>query len=284
MPGSGFRPELCRKLLIDGLQIFYGITSFTAGYVYDVNNEAAAINVPEKVVAKADTLGGTFNNAGNVCHYKALAFAQIDNTQIGEQCSKVIVGDFRMGAGNYAQQCRFSYIGEAYKANVGQQLQLQNDVVAFAGEARLGKAGRLPGGGRKALIAPAATAALGQYKVLLIRHVMDDLTGFCIPNHSAQRHRDDQVIAVAALHIAATAVAAGLSGIFALIAEIHQGGHAGIDPQHHTATVTAITTVRAASGDILFTQEGHAAVAAVAGLHEDPYFIDKLCHGYSPFV
>lgn len=80
---------------------------------------------------------------GNVCHYKALALAQIDNTQIGEQCSKVIVGDFRMGAGNYAQQCRFSYIGEAYKANVGQQLQLQNDVVAFAGEARLGKAGRL---------------------------------------------------------------------------------------------------------------------------------------------
>lgn len=93
---------LC-QLLIDGLQIFHRIASFTAGYVYDVNNEAAAINVPEKVVAKADTLGGTFNNAGNVCHYKALALAQIDNTQIGEQCSKVIVGDFRMGAGNYAQ-------------------------------------------------------------------------------------------------------------------------------------------------------------------------------------
>ena len=50
-----------------------------------------------------------------------------------------------------------------------------------------------------------------------------------------------------------------------------RGGHEDV------AAVAAVAAGGAALGDELFAAEGHAAVAAVAGLDSDSCFVDKHC-------
>ncbi len=272
------------QLAVDGHQVLHGISPLAAGHVHNVDNQPAPVNMPQEVMAQAHALGCTLDDAGDICHHKALPFAQVHNAQVGEQRGKMVIRNFRMRTGHHGKQRGFSHIGEAHQAHIRQQLQLQNHLMALAGQTCLGKPGRLPGGGSKPLVAPAASTALGQDKILLVGHIVDDLAGFCVPYHRAQGHKDNQVVAIAALHVAALAVAAGLRRIPSLVTEIHQRGHAAIHPQHHAAAMTAVAAVRPARSDIFLPPEGHAAVAAVPRLDKDLYLIDKLCHCHSPFV
>ena len=94
----------------------------------------------------------------------------------------MIVGDLGVRLAHHAQKRRLAHVGKAHQAHIRQELQLQNDIVALPGETRLGKAGYLAGRGGKMLVAPAAPAALAQDIRFLIRHILDDLAGFRVPN------------------------------------------------------------------------------------------------------
>ena len=59
------------------------------------------------------------------------------------------------------------------------------------------------------------------------------------------------------------------------IAEVQQGGQIVVDPEDHTAAVTAVAAVGAAGGNIFFPVEGHRPVAALAAADGDSNFIYK---------
>ena len=125
------------------------------------------------------------------------------------------------------------------------------------------------------LVAPAAPAAFAQDEILARGHVLDDFAGLGIAHHGAAGHLDDEVLAPLAGAAGALPVLPVGGGVFSFIAEVHQGGEIVIHPQHDGAAVAAVAAVRPARGHVFLPVEGHRAVAAVAGLDEDPYLIYK---------
>ena len=149
--------------------------------------------------------------------------------------------------------------------------------MALAGQARLGEAGHLPGGGGEVHIAPAAPAALAEDIGLAAAHVLNDLIGFSVPHQRAPGDADHQVGAVLARLAAALTVHAVFCHVFALVAEVHQGGHVVVHLQDNGAALAAVAAVRAAGRHIFFAVERHCAVAAVARPDRDPGLVDKCC-------
>ena len=155
--------------------------------------------------------------------------------------------------------------------------------MALTGQARLGEAGHLPGGGGEVHVAPTAPAALAQDIGLLVAHVFDDLIGLGVPDQRAPGDPDDQVLAVFAGFPGTLAVHAVGGHIFALVAEVHQGGHVVVHHQDDGAALAAVAAVRAAGRHVFLPVEGYDAVAAVASSDGDPGFIDeRSCHGNTP--
>ncbi len=68
---------------------------------------------------------------------KLLAFAVTDHTQVGYQCSKRIVGDFRPHRRDHRDQRRFAGIGQADDADIGEQAKLDLQVALDTRFARL---------------------------------------------------------------------------------------------------------------------------------------------------
>ena len=240
-----------------------------------MHQQAAAVYVPQKVVAQASTLAGTFNDAGDVRHDEADTLVHPHHAQVGEEGGEVVVGDLGLRLGHYAQQRGLAHVGEAHQAYVGQKLELQNDVVALSGEARLGKTGYLPGGGGEVHVAPAAPAAFAEDEGLVIGHILDDLIALRVPHQGTPGDPDDEVRAVLAGLAATLAVHAVGGYVFALVAEVHQGGHAVVHLQNDGTALAAVAAVRAAGRHVFFTVEGHHAVAAVAGFDGDAGLIDE---------
>ena len=187
----------------------------------------------------------------------------------------MIICNFRVRVGRDGQERRFTDVREADKTHVGQQLELQNDVVLLAGEACLGKTRHLTGRRCEVLVAPAAPASLAEDEIGGIRHILDDLVRGQIAHDGASGHLDDQVFAIFAAAALALPVLAVRRGIFALVAEVHQRGQVIIDAQDDGAAVAAVAAVRAACGHVFFPVEGHCAVAARTGLDRNAYFINK---------
>ena len=155
--------------------------------------------------------------------------------------------------------------------------------MALTGEAAFCESGSLAGGGGEVGVAPAALAALAENIGLIAGHVLDDLIGLRIPDQCAPGNPDGEALAVLAGFALAGAVHAVFGGVFALVAKIHQGGEIVVHLENDVAAVAAVAAVGAACGDIFFTVEGYAAVAAIAGLHGDAGLIHKrCCHGAAP--
>ena len=231
--------------------------------------------MPQKIVTQTRSLGGTLNNAGNVRHDKGHTLVHINHAQIGVEGGKVVVRNLGTGVGGNGKKGRLPYIGKAHKTHVRQQLQLQHHVPLLPLESGAGEPGHLPGGGGIVRIAPAAPSAPGENEVLAGGHVHDDLAGGGVPHHGAPGHLHNEGFAALAAHFSAQPVLTRLGGVFALVAEVQQGGQIVVDPEDHTAAVTAVAAVGAAGGDIFFPVEGHRTVAALAAADGDSNFIYK---------
>ena len=265
------------QLGVDGVKIRHRVPALAAGHVYHMNQQTAAVDVPQEIVAQTGALTGAFDDAGNVSHDEGHALVHPHHAQIGIEGGKVVIGDLGLGLGDHAQQCGLAHIGETDEAHVRQQLQLQKYIVALAGQARLGEARHLPGGGGEVHIAPAAPAALAEDIGLAAAHVLNDLIGFGVPHQRAPGDADHQIGAVLAGLAAALTVHAVFCHVFALVAEVHQGGHVVIHLQDNGAALAAVAAVRAAGRHIFFPVERHCAVTAVACPDRDPGLVDKCC-------
>ena len=67
------------QLLADGMEILHRIPAFAAGYVHDVHQQAAAVDVPQEIVTQAGAFGGALDDAGDIRHDEADALLHIDD-------------------------------------------------------------------------------------------------------------------------------------------------------------------------------------------------------------
>src|ERR1035437_1494582 len=124
------------------------------------------------------------------------------------------------------------------------------------------------------LVAAAAFAALGDAEFLArLCEIVDALAGGFVVDNGAHGHLDLERCALGAGALAAFAVASAFRLVFGVEAELEQG--VGVLAAHHddVAAAAAIAAAGAAPRDVLLPAEGEATVAAIAGLHENSYFI-----------
>ena len=101
-----------------------------------MNQHARAHDVAQKLIAQSVALVRAFDEPGNIRDDETLALAVSDHTQIGHQCSKRIVGDFRAHRRDHRDQCRLAGIGQTDDADVGEQAKFD---LQFALRARLAR-------------------------------------------------------------------------------------------------------------------------------------------------
>ena len=263
------------QLGVDRIEILHRIAAFAAGYVHQMDEQTAAVDVPQKIMSETRALGRAFDDAGDIGHYEGDALVDVDDAEVGKERRKVVVGDLGMRLADDGQKRGFAYVRETDQTDVCQQLELQRDVVALAGKARLRKAWDLARGRGEMDVAPAAAAAFCGDPILAGGHIVHDRAAFGVSDDRAARHLDDERIAVAAVAALALSRHAVGRDVFALVAKIHQRGHVVVHGKDHAAAAAAVAAVRAARRDVFLAVESHGAVAAVSRADRDPRFINK---------
>src|SRR5699024_10916300 len=122
----------------------------------------------------------------------------------------------------------------------------------------------------------AAAAAPGHHDRLVARDVGHDQPGLGLFENGAPGHPDDQVLGVLPLLAGAAAVFAGVGGVFALVAELHQGGEVVVRHKQDVPAAAAVAAVRPARRDELFAVEADGPVAPLAGMQPDGGGINNI--------
>ena len=241
-----------------------------------MQHHPAALDMAEEAVAQSDALMRAFDQAGQIGHHE---FAAIDreHAELRMQRGEGIIRDLRLGRADGGEEGRLAGIRQADEAGIGDQLQPQPDRHFDRGLTGIGVAWRAVGRGLEMRVAEAAIAALRQQHLVaeLVEIGEQGLAVFLI-DLGADRHLQDQVLAVGAVAVLAHAIAAALRLVVLQIAVIDQG----IEPVHrardHVATVPAVAAIGPAELDEFFAPERDAAVSAGAGLDVDLGFVEEF--------
>ena len=174
------------------------------------------------------------------------------------------------------EQRRFAGVGQADQAGLGDQPEFEFDPALLAGRARRCDARRAARRGDEVHVALAALPPCAIDRALARHHqVGEHLAAFLVEDHRARRHSHHEVAAGMAVLLLAAARFAVARDQARLVFEIEQRREPLVDLEDHVAAAAAVAAGRTAEGTILFAQERDRAVAAFAGVHEDPRFIDK---------
>ena len=268
---------ILRELCVDGVKVLDRVAALAARHVDDMNEQAAAVDMAQEVVTKARALGCALDDAGDVGHDERNALVDVHDAEVGVERGEVVVCDLGARLRHNGKKRRLADIREADEADVGQQLQLEHDIVLLALKARFGKTGRLTRRRCEVRVAPAALAAAAEDERLGVGHILDDLVRFRVAHDGAARHADREILALLAELARALTVHAVVGDVFALVAKVHQRGHVVVDNEDDVAAVAAVAAVGAARGDVLFAVERHRAIAALARAAEDARLINKRC-------
>ena len=202
--------------------------------------------------------------------------ADLDDAEVGLEGGEGVVGDLGAGGGEARDQRGLADVGVADEADVGEEAELEAIVVGFAGAAEFMFARGLVGGGGEVLVAAAAATAAGDDDLVVgVGEVVDELAGVVVVEDGADGDFEDGVLAGGAGHVGAEAVAAALGLPLGVEAEVDEGVVGERGAHEDVAAVAAVAAGGTAAGNEFFAAEGHAAIAAVAGLDADSCFIDE---------
>ena len=119
------------------------------GGVDDVHERRAALDVAQEVVAEAAALAGALDQAGHVGDGERRV-AGGDHAEVGHQRGERVVGDLGPGPRDRGDQAGLAGAREADQADVGDDLELEDDLELVAGLAEQREAGGLALGARPA--------------------------------------------------------------------------------------------------------------------------------------
>ena len=212
-----------------------------------------------------------FDEARHVGHDEAAVVAQGHDAQVRRQRRERVVGDLRPRGRDARDERGLAGVREADETDVGQELELQPQLLRLAGHARVRAARRAVRGGREAGVAAAALAAgrdedtlarLGQVGQLdQLSAVLDDLV-----DHRADRHLQHEGLAVAAVPVRAHAVLAALRLEPLVEAVADERVHVGAGDEEDRAAVAAVAAAGPAAWHELLAAERDAPAPAGPGL------------------
>ena len=165
---------------------------------------------------------------------------QPDDAEHRGDGGKMIIGDDRLGLADHRDKGGgLAHVGVADQADVGQQLELQLQVEAFARKARLAKRGVCLVAVAKWMLPqpplPPRATSWGASSETSAR-----MRPVSASHQGAAGHMDDQVRGAPARTAGAPAVLAVLCGVFALVAEVGQGGKIVVGDEEDVASPAAV--------------------------------------------
>ncbi len=84
-----------------------------------MDQHSGALQVAEEADAQAGALRGALDQARHVGQHETLALREIDDAEVGGQGGERIVGDLGHRGRHRRQESRFSGVGQAHQAHVG---------------------------------------------------------------------------------------------------------------------------------------------------------------------
>jgi len=222
-----------------------------------------------------------FDQPGHVGDDEAAIVAEAHHAQIRRQRRERIVGDFGTGRGNAGDQRRLAGVWKTHQADVGQQLQLQPQVLDLTRLARLHLARGAIGRRREMRVAePAAAAARDQHALILLGEIGElSKRGVrvvaLLEDQRPDRHGQLEIRAGAAGAVRTLTVHAafGPEQRMEAIVDERVDVRAGDDP--HRSAGPPVAAARPAFRDELLAAKRQASPTAVAGLDVDVDFVDE---------
>ena len=148
------------------VEILDRIASGRARHVHQVHEHLRALEVAQELMAEAVAACAPSISPGTSATTKLRSSLRRDDAEVRRQRRERVVGDLRPRRGDARDQRRLAGVREADEADVGEQLQLEAQVLDLAGFARLDLARRAIGGRGEPRVAHAAASALGDEHAL----------------------------------------------------------------------------------------------------------------------
>jgi hypothetical protein len=233
--------------------------------------------VAQELVTEAGAFRRAFDQARDVGDDEALRMRHAHDAEVRMQGRERIVRDLRTRIRHGRDERRLAGVRHAQQAHVGQHLQFEAQLAAFAVLAVRLLARRAVGRRLEVDVAPAALAALGQQlDLFVLRQVGDDLAGDVVDDQGADRHAQVDVFGALAVAIGTAARLAVARRVDFGKAEVDQRVDVAVGDCVDRAAAAAVAAVRTAERAEFLAAERGAAVAAVAGDDFDACFVDKL--------
>ena len=188
-----------------------------------------------------------------------------DDAEVGHERREGILGDLGPRGRDGGDQRRLARAREADERDVGDALELEDDVLGLARLAEQRETGSPAAGRRQRRVAEAARAARGQHVAGAGAHQVGELlAGLGVDDDGAVGNVQHQVRALGAGAVAALARLAGGGALVGVEVEVEQRGDGGIDDEDHVAAAATVAAVGTAERDELLAVHAGAAVTAVA--------------------
>ena len=165
----GFARELVveeRELALDGLEIFDRIPARCARHVHEVDQHLRAIEMLQEPIAESLAFVRALDEPGHVGDDEAAIAAQRDDAEIRDERRERVVGDLGSRRGNARDQRRFAGVRKSDEADVGEQLEVELQLLGFARRAFFEPPRRAVGRADEARVAASADAALREEHAL----------------------------------------------------------------------------------------------------------------------
>jgi hypothetical protein len=238
--------------------------------------------VLQEAHAEAGAVGGAFDDAGDVRDHERAIDAARHDAQVWNQCGERVVGDLGPSLRDGRNERALAGVRKAHDADVGEQLELEAQLLVIAGPSVLGPARRALAAAREVHVAAPAAPALRDHEGLFGRVEVDQqLAALGVVDLRAHRDAQHALLAGLAVLVAAAPVLARLGLDYARVGEVEQRGQLRVGAQDYIAASTAVAPGGAAERAVLLAPHGDGAVAAIACMHLDRHFVDEL-HGRLP--
>ena len=128
-----------------------------------MDQRARTLEVREELVPEPDSLARALDQTGHVGDDELAAVGRLEGAEYRLQRRERIVGDLRLRVRDAGEERRLAGVRQADERRVGEQLQLQLDVVLLTRRTDLCEPRHLPGRRDEASVAAPALAALGEH-------------------------------------------------------------------------------------------------------------------------
>ena len=228
----------CSKLVEQNLVFLLDVVGIGRNHE---EQQRVALDVAQEAQTKSLSLTCAFNDAGDVSHDERLSVAVRHDAEVRLECGERIVGDFGLSGRNRRKECRLARIGEAYKAYIGKQFQLQCNGHFAHGFTGLCKAGGLSCGCGEVHVAKTSAAAFQQYHLLPVLHyIAEEFACLGVVSDSSAGHINNLVLSCSSGALVYAAALTVASEYVALVLQVEQCPVVAVAAKDDVSSTTAV--------------------------------------------